>query len=416
MERMGKLMKIRHSAPTCLGLSILMAFHAHALTKVADVSEGRLFRMEYFNFPDPAYLSPDPAMQSPLAEGTFDFYVHKVDPDFNGVAYLNVFVELDPPWFEVSPGLEWVVQNVPYLVPDCITAPSHSIWINPREFEKLGPDSFPGQLDVIPGLPYEAWSCLTAEELTEPPSPSEIEYLDFSVMPAGLAFWGLYDTLDGLGQLENAPPFLSTEPTKTTGKTASVNKDRATMPDIAQKVNECGPTSTANSLRWLAETHGFNDKLPKKNDDLIKDLMKAMTGSNDRPFPGLSGDQLRDGKIKYAQEKGLPISVKGGLNDPNASGAKAFDFIKSEYDAGKDIEFLIGWPGGNGSHWVTVTGYKVNGDRLFLTVNDPDDGKTGSVTWELDRTGKFTKPRGTMLWAVSECYEKPKSTDTPNTN
>jgi uncharacterized protein YihD (DUF1040 family) len=229
-------------------------------------------------------------------------------------------------------------------------------------------------------------------------------------MPAGLAFWGLYDTLDGLGQLENNVPIPSTEQAKTTGKTSSVNKDRVTIPDIAQKPMECGPTSTANSLRWLAEEHGFNDKLPKKNDDLIKDLMKAMTGMNDRPFPGLSDDQLHDGKVKYAQEKGLPITVRGGLNDPNASGAKAFDFIKSEFDAGKDIEFLIGWPNGNGSHWVTVTGYKVNGNRLFLTVNDPDDGKTGSVTWELDRNGNFVKPQGHMLWAVSECYVKPAST------
>lgn len=409
-------MNRKHSVFSCLIIALLVACQAYALTKVGDVSEGRLFRMEYTNFPDPAFPSSDPATQYPLAEGTFDFFVRGVDPNYSGVAYLNVFAELDPPWSTSPYGLEWIVQNVPYRVPDCITASSHSIWINPREFDGTSPTDLPGQRDVIPGLSYETWACLSVEELTSPPVPTELLELDLSVMPAGLAFWGLYDTLGGLGQLENDLPIPSTEPAKTTGKLASGNEGRVTMPDIAQKPMECGPTSAANSLRWLGETHGFNDKLPKKNDDLIKDLMKAMTGSNERPFSGLSGDQLHDGKVKYAQEKGLPITVKGGLNDPDASGGKAFDFIKSEFADGEDIEFLIGWPGGNGSHWVTVTGYKVNGDRLFLTVNDPDDGRTGSVTWELDRNGNFIKPKGKMLWAVSESHQEPTpSTGPPST-
>jgi len=383
----------------------LVTLQAFALTKVAEVSEGRLFRMEYYFWNSPAISLADPESQDPLIGGTFDFFVRNVDPDFSGVAFLNVFVELDPPWLQSPPGLEWVVQNVPYLVPDCITSGPQSIWIDPREFVQVDQDTWLGQLDVIPGIAYETWSCLSLEELTHPPSTADWDTFDFGALPAGLSFWGLYDTNYGLGQQEHYPLNPGTEPAKTTGKTASAT--RATMPDIAQKTMECGPTSTANSLRWLAETHGFNDKLPKKNDDLIQDLMKAMTGSSDRPFGGLSGDQLHDGKIKYAQDKGLPITVKGGLNDPNANGAKAFDFIKSEFDGGEDIEFLIGWPGGNGSHWVTVTGYKMNDDRLFLTVNDPDDGKSGSVTWELDRDGNFKKPKGTMLWAVSESYVEP---------
>jgi len=53
-----------------------------------------------------------------------------------------------------------------------------------------------------------------------------------------------------------------------------------------------------------------------------------------------------------------------------------------------------------------VAAYAIDGDRLFLIVNDPDDGKTGSVTWELDRNGDFKTPKGKMLWAVSESYVK----------
>ena len=68
-------------------------------------------------------------------------------------------------------------------------------------------------------------------------------------------------------------------------------------------------------------------------------------------------------------------------------------------------------------HWVTVAGYAIKGDRLFLTVSDPDDGKTGHVTWELDRNGNSIKPKGKMLWAVPESYIDPTPTTPapPNT-
>ncbi len=100
--------------------------------------------------------------------------------------------------------------------------------------------------------------------------------------------------------------------------------------------------------------------------------------------------------------------VKGGNKDQNASGGKAFDFIKSELTAEEDVEFLIKWPGKNtGSHWVTVVGYGVNGERLFLYVNDPDDKKTGVAVWELDKHGDFKSPKGTSMWAVSESVSQP---------
>lgn len=128
-----------------------------------------------------------------------------------------------------------------------------------------------------------------------------------------------------------------------------------------------------------------------------------MTGSDARPFGGLTGNQLYDGKKDYISKNKLPIVVKGGNTSKAASGAAAFKFIKEELAAGEDVEFLIAWPGG-GSHWVTAIGYGVIGNRLFLEVNDPDDGKTGPVDWELKPDGTFVNPKGTMLWAVSESY------------
>jgi hypothetical protein len=369
-------------------LALLFAMTAWA-EKVATVVTGRLARMEY------AMLLNE--YGAPVGEATFDYFVEDVVHDYAGtVGYLNVLAELGGFSSPTGGQTEWIVRNVPMLVSEDMTGPPHSVWFNPGVF---GDQVWPGQL-------YATYAMISDEPLDQAPSGTALDTWDFSLLPGGYAIWWLYDTLDGnLGQLDNAVPGPpSTAQAKTEGPSASPY--RTSMPDIAQKPMECGPTSTANSFRWLAKEHGFEDKLPKKDDDLIKDLMTAMTGEAKRPFKGLDGDQLHDGKITYANDKKLPLIVKGGLNDPNAGGAKAFDFIQSEIDAGEDVEFLIGWPGGTGSHWVTVTGYGVRDNHLFLRVNDPDDGKTGSVTWELNRQGDFITPRGRMLWAVSESFVK----------
>ena len=137
--------------------------------------------------------------------------------------------------------------------------------------------------------------------------------------------------------------------------------------------------------------------------------MKAMRGSDARPFPGLNDNQLYEGKKKYIEGKGLPLVVKGGMKDPEASGGKAFDFIVRELKAGEDVEFLIKWPPDSTikGHWVTVVGYGVNGDRLFLYVHDPDYKKTGVAIWELDKQGNFKSPKGTSWVAVSESVPEP---------
>jgi len=373
-----------------LVIVLFLALNVQA-EKVAKTSHGRLFRMEYWMWMDTTGW--------PVAEGTWDCFIESVRDVNEEVAYLNVVAELNPYSFETD-GLEWIIHNVPVPIWEYSASYPHSVWFNPRGFDT---QDWSGEHSPWPGGLYETWAYVSDTKIQDQPTQHELDSWDYSVMPAGYAIWGLYDNW---GQENEESPFV-TEPATTSDETTYASTTRIGMPDIAQEPNECGPTSAANSLRWLAKEHDFGDKLPKRDDDLIKDLMKAMTDSNDRPFSGLIDDQLRDGKIKYATEKGLPIIVKGGQNDPNASGGKAFDFIKSEYDAKEDVEFLIKWPGVNtGSHWVTVAAYAIDGDRLFLIVNDPDDGKTGSVTWELDRNGDFKTPKGKMLWAVSESYVK----------
>ncbi len=363
-------------------LSVLV-LGVQAQTPMAVVTEMRLVRMDYASDPE-------------LVGATVDFDVQEVVPGQTGLGFLNVVTDLN--WLYQQDGLEWICRNIPVHVSPDLTEVSHSVWFDPTVFSTA--DDV-GEHDVLPGLHYSVWAMISDEELSDPPTPDVVELWDYSILPGGYGIWGLYDTLAGPGGDSDAGPPVVTDPAQTQGDIASPL--RTTMPDIGQKSMECGPTSCANSLLWLAKKHGFDDLLPEKQDELIRALMKAMTGSDKRPFPGLSPGQMRDGKIKFAKEQELPIIVKGGFPDEDAKGAKAFDFIKKEFDAGEDVEMLINWPGG-GAHWVTVVGYAVKGDRLFVKVHDPDDGKTATVTWELDRQGRFINPKGTMNRAVSESF------------
>jgi hypothetical protein len=336
---------------------------------VASLSGGQLFHVDYVN--DPFNTS-----------GTFDFSVTSVSCAPGSTVFLNVVADIDG-----TPGIsadEWVIQNVPMSSDNLQSTPLLSGWFDP------------GTLDISPGTEYDTWATIENAELT---GFSGYPSWHYSRTAADDFIWGLEDPN---GQSAALP---SPSTATVTGATESFGplKD---VPDIAQKKNECGPTSAANSLRWLAKKHCFNDKLPANDDDLIKELMKEMTGSDARPFSGLIGDQLYDGKVKYIKNENLPLVVKGGNTDPSATGGKAYDFIKSELLEGEDVEFLIQWPGYTGSHWVTVVGYAVNGERLFIFVNDPDDKKTGTAIWELDKNGTFKSPKGKAMWAVSESFTK----------
>ncbi|MBI5504767.1 MAG: hypothetical protein HY899_08180 [Deltaproteobacteria bacterium] len=361
---------------TAVAALLLLAQPAWADNAVT-IANGHLVRMQY-------------ASDGVTVQGTFDFNVTSIDSAPNTTGFLNVVADLDLS-SSFSPE-EWIIRNVPMFLDDGLTdQPMLSAWFEPA------PNN------ISPGTPYLVFAAIEDAEITEATALAPPPSWDFSLLSAQVFTWGANDLA---GQADNPTPSTGSS-TELTGEKVASSK-RKGVPDIAQQSMECGPTSTANSLRWLAGQHDFNDKLPAANDDLIKELMKAMTGSDARPFGGLSGNQLYDGKKQYIKDKKLPLVVKGGNADASASGGKAYDFIKKELDAGEDVEFLIGWPGG-GSHWVTAIGYSANGDRLFLEVNDPDDGKTGAVEWELERDGDFVNPKGSMMWAVSESPLDPRT-------
>lgn len=166
----------------------------------------------------------------------------------------------------------------------------------------------------------------------------------------------------------------------------------AGMPDINQRENECVPTATANSLRWLAKAQGFNDKLPPTNDKLVNDLVEAMNTS------AATGTQLKDffeGKKKYIKDKGLPLVVEGqdgffgieGLTQTKPT----VEFLIEQLKKGQDVEIDLGWITGdkrNGGHFLTVVGIARVGNKTRIYVNDPDDGKQKTQVFELEARTK----------------------------
>ena len=207
---------------------------------------------------------------------------------------------------------------------------------------------------------------------------------------------------------------------------------RGGVADIKQLWNECGPTSTADSLIWLANKYGFANKLPTNPDGsinqqaLVLQLAQAMVpgyqpnytlpnvtlkdGSvyQNQGYPGLNDNQLVTGKQTFITAKNLPLVVEGGNNDPNASGANTFTFIQNELNKGQDVEFLIAWPN-DGYHWVTVDGYINAGvNNKTLIVHDPLLAN-GNNYWQINDNGVLSSPVGTAAWAVAESIPEPAS-------
>lgn len=386
--------------------TIMWAVAESPATPIIVPSVGDLFEPELFR--------PSDRFGSAMPDGTFDFSVPSVSSGLD-FTYLNVFVDLNndgvfgpyPTGKDVEQP-EWVLQNIPLPGSEgLVSTPGFRAW-------------FPlPDMTLDPKESFRISAGLTVDPIDVPGQiPIELVQLDLvSVAPIGVFEWGAND-LEGqiVEQGEDPVPEPLVIPEITFVDFILGPNDPNGMPDITQKTNECGPTSAANSLIWLARKHNFTNRLPQKDgavdeDALILALMQAMAGNQNRPFDGLRGNQLHDGKKKYIEDNNLPLVVHGGNTDPDASGAKAFEFIKKEVARGQDVELLVKWPGSDtGSHWVTISGYATSSDgKAILLVHDPDDGKTAEVVWELevngdgDVTGKVKSPaEATMLWAVAE--------------
>ncbi|MBW8001197.1 MAG: PEP-CTERM sorting domain-containing protein [Planctomycetes bacterium] len=347
--------------------------------------------------------------------GNFGFELEN-EPN-TGVSYLNVILD----WNEdgsVDP-CEWVIQNIPFANSD-FNDSTHSVYFQ-LDSEQLSANAYVDLNDV---------------ELA-PPSGTLEPFFDVFL---GVSFD--IQLLAESGQDGNAPP-----PGPPATSPDQLPKGRQGMPDIPQYANECGPTSTANSIIWLAKRGKWVNKLLKAagrpedgkidpsdsnkpqdhttdEDEIIKKLLEEMQpgAANDPNFGGLTGNQLEEGKIEFISKNKLPLVVHGGNDDPNANGAKMLDFIKKEIDKKQDVEMLVFWPTfpdpcdpnktiGGGGHWVTVVDISIKGEDVIVTVVDPDDKKGTAkkphlAKWKAKKNGGFTDPNCMAGWAVAESPEK----------
>ncbi len=161
------------------------------------------------------------------------------------------------------------------------------------------------------------------------------------------------------------------------------------MPDIKQGDNECVPTATANSLRYLMDRNGTTPSgmSPADSDEFnaeLREALKAAMGTD--PATGTMIDPEHPENcnfMKGKEEANKRAGIDGRLTTsprPNPS----FDEICDAVNSGKDVEMVMySYPAGQENpprdpmgHMVTVTGCVRHADgTLELKYHDPDDKK-----------------------------------------
>lgn len=157
------------------------------------------------------------------------------------------------------------------------------------------------------------------------------------------------------------------------------------IPDINQKYNECAPTAVANSFRWLAKKHWFNDRIPESDTDLINELKGYMEWD----FWVAKWNTLK-WKKEFIKERELPIEAHliWEANDENI-----LEKIHEELKKGQAVEVSLQYykkdADGNlkkdWAHLVTVSwirDYTDIGLDKWINFSDPwtheKDWKVGS--------------------------------------
>ncbi|MBI2029609.1 hypothetical protein HYT02_04290 [Candidatus Gottesmanbacteria bacterium] len=192
------------------------------------------------------------------------------------------------------------------------------------------------------------------------------------------------------------------------------------IPDLggrSGKPNECVPLSFANSLLWLAKTHGFGSKMPANDNALIDELVTDMKWTKD----GVKHENILPGKEAITTRRGLPLTNKKIDNEVIEGESQLWKKIVAELNDGEDVELIIDFkqsPKGNAtkSHAVTVTGAdKTKKGKQTVTFHDPATPK-GSETYEMDRNGQIVGyPLGKVYgnFIISESFNGPTSTPSP---
>jgi hypothetical protein len=171
---------------------------------------------------------------------------------------------------------------------------------------------------------------------------------------------------------------------------------RGDIPGIKQRPNECAPTATAQSLKWLANNGKL--KLPnqfqggEKGDRGLIDELKG--DMNWDPDAGVQPANFVPGKQKFIDKYKLPLTVeKGGMDN----GDGTLDFIKAQIAKGQDVELWLLYDNGT-MHVVTVAGTHDektdSGTKKYIYIRDPlsPEGTDGyELSGKGDKTDKVLK-------------------------
>ncbi len=192
----------------------------------------------------------------------------------------------------------------------------------------------------------------------------------------------------------------------------------------------CGPTSVANSFYWLSVKYNLPGLLSKKdgkaytNDkEMIEDLAEAMIGNrNFQEFPGVTIEQMLDGKRKFAKERNIDLIIYPptqwdavvvwdgpSRKIQSLSQGPNIEWLKEQVKKCEDVELFIALVSKSDLNWyvdeghiVSLAGYE---DQKII-INDPDTKKIGKTQPKEDQ---ITKKKHTFFGkeyeTISERWE-----------
>lgn len=141
------------------------------------------------------------------------------------------------------------------------------------------------------------------------------------------------------------------------------------VPDQDQRYNECGPTSVANSFRWLAEKYNVADRIPRDPTNLVDEIKGDLDWDD-----GVSHADMIKGKQDFIDRHQLPFEAHqiGSEDDP-----QLIQKIRDELAKGQAVEAWIIFQNASGTtvgaHLVTVAGAGKNRHGVdAITFTDPD--------------------------------------------
>lgn len=157
---------------------------------------------------------------------------------------------------------------------------------------------------------------------------------------------------------------------------------RPGVPDLGQRIAECAPTAAANSIMSLAEENGMSlSELPTPTE-----MVDGLKGEMDwTPANGVLPDNFVEGKNRWAATHGLPIvTEKVGDQHGRKTLESILDAMGSEAGAAAEVRIKFAQNGKvTGGHMVTVVGVHVQGDEVYIDVNDPKT-PAGTETYRVE--------------------------------